>query len=274
MSNTATSSNETAATDAATTAPADGVLDAAAARFDAEKAAQTDASQTAAADKVAADKAAADKVAADKAVADKAAADKAEADRIAAMTPEEKAAHDKKIADEKAKDEKPEGAPEKYEDFVLPEGVKSDGATMEKLTAFAKANNLSQEKAQELVTMGADLVKNNASAQIEALKSASVEWQKQSAADKEFGGDKLDENLSVAKRAIDKFASPELRKLLGEFDPVANPGGTGLGNHPELIRAFFHIGKAISEDSVVTGSARDASAPRSAADILYGNTKK
>jgi hypothetical protein len=52
----------------------------------------------------------------------------------------------------------------------------------------------------------------------------------------------LAENLSVAKKALDAFGSPELRVLLEQ---------SGLGNNPEVIRFMFRAGKAISEDSFV-----------------------
>ena len=45
------------------------------------------------------------------------------------------------------------------------------------------------------------------------------------------------------------FGTPELRDVLNM---------TGLGNHPEIIRAFYRAGKAISEDAFVSGSPRRA----------------
>jgi len=33
---------------------------------------------------------------------------------------------------------------------------------------------------------------------------------------------------------------------------------TGLGNHPEVIRAFYKAGKAISEDRFIPGSPKGA----------------
>ena len=43
--------------------------------------------------------------------------------------------------------------------------------------------------------------------------------------------------------------------------------GTGLGTHPELVKAFVKIGKAMSEDGMVDGSNQGQ---RSAAEVLYG----
>jgi hypothetical protein len=70
-------------------------------------------------------------------------------------------------------------------------------------------------------------------------------WTEQVKTDKEIGGDKLAENLGVARKAIDTFGSPELKALLNS---------TGLGNHPEVVKLAFKVGKAISEDGFVSGS--------------------
>jgi hypothetical protein len=72
----------------------------------------------------------------------------------------------------------------------------------------------------------------------------------------------------VAKKALDAFGTAELRSLLNE---------SGLGNHPEVIRFMFRAGKAISEDSMVTGNKGEArpAGPRSfndLADALYSTS--
>ncbi|MEI6907818.1 peptidase, partial [Klebsiella pneumoniae] len=54
------------------------------------------------------------------------------------------------------------------------------------------------------------------------------------------------------------FGTPELKEYLN---------GTGLGNHPELVKAFIKVGKAMSEDGMVTGK---EGGQRSAAEVLYG----
>jgi hypothetical protein len=42
---------------------------------------------------------------------------------------------------------------------------------------------------------------------------------------------------------------------------------TGLGNHPDLVKTFVKIGKAMSEDGMVDGSNQGQ---LSAAKVLYG----
>ena len=162
-----------------------------------------------------------------------------------------------KTEGEQAKtDEKP-GAPEKYE-FKAPEGQEFSSEVLGKFSEAAKDLNLPQEAAQKLLDKIAPAF---AERQANALEAARVQWESDAKADKEFGGDKLDENLAVAKKALDQFGTPELRTLLNE---------SGLGNHPEIIRVLYRAGKAISEDRIVTGGGGQ-SAPQSVAQRMYPN---
>jgi hypothetical protein len=154
----------------------------------------------------------------------------------------DKAADTKPDAGTKEGD-KPAGAPEKYE-FTVPEGVKLNEAVMGEFEQIAKDLNLPQEAAQKLVDLGARMQSGNAEQVQAAIEAQGEKWAEEAKVDKEFGGDKFDENLSVAKKALDQFGTPELKSLL-----VASK----LGNHPEVLRTFVRIGKAISEDGFVPG---------------------
>lgn len=135
----------------------------------------------------------------------------------------------------------PDGAPETYE-FAAPDGQQFDPAVVEQFADVARELNLTQEAAQKVLDKMAPVI---ASRQAEQVQAAREQWATDAKADKEYGGDKLSENLSMAKKAMDGFATPELRTLLNE---------SGLGNHPEVIRVFVRVGKAMSEDSFVAGS--------------------
>lgn len=134
------------------------------------------------------------------------------------------------------------GAPQQYETFKAPEGLELDPSSLESFTEVAKELNLSQEDAQKVIDKVSPVM---AAKQQEVLTELKTQWVKDTSSDKEFGGDKLTENLGMAKRALDTFGTPELTTLLNE---------TGLGNHPEVIRAFYRAGKAISEDGFVKGT--------------------
>ena len=151
------------------------------------------------------------------------------------------------------------GAPEKYE-FKAPEGKEYDSNLLAAFEAGAKEANLPQDAAQKLLDQMSPKLAERQAEQIVAVRQG---WFDASKSDKEFGGDKLEVNLGIAKKALDTFGSPELNKLLVS---------TGLGNHPELIRMMFKAGKALSEDTVVTGTAPTrGNADR--ASVLYDNTK-
>lgn len=177
--------------------------------------------------------------------------------------------------DDKSKDEPKIKAPEKY-DIKVAEGIKITPEVLTTIEAYARANDLSQESAQALIDMAPQVSKMFASQLVETAKTASANWAEQTRSDKELsnGGDKptLDANLALAAKARDAFASKELLALLGDFDPVKNANGTGLGNHPEIVRLFARLGKSISEDNkLVTGGA--SKTEKTAGEKLYGNTK-
>ncbi|ENE0626758.1 peptidase [Klebsiella pneumoniae] len=155
------------------------------------------------------------------------------------------------------KEQKQEGAPEKYE-FTAAEGVDLDTEALKDFEPVARELNLTNEQAQKLVDAYPKIMAGVQQRQADAWQAQTEEWAATVKADKEIGGDKLTANLGVAQRALDTFGTPELKEYLN---------GTGLGNHPELVKAFIKVGKAMSEDGMVTGK---ESGHRSAAEVLYG----
>jgi hypothetical protein len=162
---------------------------------------------------------------------------------------------------DKSTDDKPAGAPEQYEDFTAPDGVQLDAEVTGDLKALAKELNLPQEQAQKVADLGAKLAQKWQAQQATSLTEASAKWADETRADPEFGGDKLNESLASAKKALTAFGSPKLATLLNE---------SGLGNHPEIIALLARTGKAISEDRIVTGNA--APAPKDAKSF-YSNSQ-
>lgn len=63
---------------------------------------------------------------------------------------------------------------------------------------------------------------------------------------REFG-DAYEQNLTMAQEAAQQFGGDELINLLNE---------TGLGNKPEIIKAFANIARAISNDEVIGSGGR------------------
>ena len=180
-----------------------------------------------------------DTAAAAQAAGDQAAASEAQQQQAAAAgdsKPGTETGGDKSKGDDKAA----QGAPEKYE-FKAPEGAQLNEAVLGAFSEVAKDLNLTQDVAQQILDKVAPMMANQ---QAEAVKNVRTQWLESAKTDQEFGGDKLAANLAVAQKALAQFGTPELKTLLQE---------SGLGNHPEIIRAFYRAGKAISEDGFVAG---------------------
>lgn len=209
-----------------------------------------------------AEKAAAEKAAAEKTAAEKTATDEDEGKpkktALSTDTNDDGGEKDSKTAlstdtDEKDKDgskdkdskkNEDEGAPEKYADFTLPEGMKVDETSLEEFGDIARDLNLSQENAQKLINLEAKRIETAIKAHADSWDGVVSGWLDEAKADKEIGGDKYNNALEVGKGAIKKFGTPALVKALDDL---------GVGNHPEFIRFMYRVGKATGPDETHVG---------------------
>lgn len=178
---------------------------------------------------------------------------KAEADKALAqkdMTPEQKAADDKAredaakgAKDGKDADKDKAGAPDKYEDFKGLEGIEIDPEIMTEAQALFKEAKLPQALAQKFVDVQGKLMAKVAETQSKAWNELTGGWEKSLKVDKEFGGAKYEEHRATANKVIAKFADKE-GKLVEALET------TRMGNHPELFRLLWNIGKAMGEDKL------------------------
>lgn len=152
---------------------------------------------------------------------------------------------------------KPPVVPEKY-DFKLPEGSPLTQAHMDRAAVYAKTLGLTQEKAQELVTRDSEMVKEFVSGQEQEFKRTTEQWRTDVENDKELGGANYKETVALASRAFEQYATPEFKKVLDE---------TGFGNHPELVRTFSKIGKAMDSGRLILGG--NAQGTKSIEEIMY-----
>jgi hypothetical protein len=154
---------------------------------------------------------------------------------------------------------KPEGgAPEKYEDFKVPENVELDADDLAVFSEAAKGMGLSQENAQKLVDFGVKIIQGAEELQNENRNSTLDTWEKEIKADEEYGGDKLGETLDRGRRVVREHGTPELHTLIE---------ASGLGSNPHLLRFLAKIDKALGEDRAVDG--KPAPEKRDAAAALY-----
>ena len=135
---------------------------------------------------------------------------------------------------------KVEGAPTEYE-LKPPEGQTLDEGVLDAFKAAARELNLPNDGAQSILD---HVLPKMAEATQEKLDGMRAEWKELAKNDKEFGGDAFKSNIAIANTAYDRFCSDEMKSLLMK---------SGFADHPEFVRSFFRIGKAISEDTILTG---------------------
>lgn len=159
---------------------------------------------------------------------------------------------------------KPAGAPEKYEDFSIPEGFKVDPVAMEKFNTLAKEANLDQATAQKFISLQTQFMGQVAEAQAAEFREVVGDWLKRAKEDTEYGGQKYEASVEIAKTGLKAFATPELVELMNTFQ---------VGNHPEIIRVFYRIGRAVSEGNMIAGQPK-GSTPTSLAERIFPNVGK
>lgn len=211
---------------------------------------------------------------------------KEEADEKEDDSVEEEESSEEEAPEKEDKEEKEEGkekkkpVPEKYELKISDDTVVTS-EQLKKIETYAKARGFSQEEAQELLDQTDSLVKESVSdlqaQQMAAFEEMSMQkWPEAVKADEEIAGkdgENLNESVEMAKRVVSKFGTKELLNML---DPKSakNPEGLGYGNHPEVVRVFARIGRAMSEDQLIHGNAGTKPKKKTIAQKIYGPKKE
>lgn len=181
-------------------------------------------------------------------------------------TEEAKAAADntqEKTAEAKSEQTQGESKEEqKPIELKVPEGSHLTKAEVDEIVSFAKEQGLSQEAAQKLLEREHGAVDKFKTENMKQFEQKREEWWKEVESDKELGGDNFKQTAENARRALEKFAPESLRNFLAE---------SPYGNHPDLIRLFNNIGKAMRDDSLVLSGTQSAPA-KSPVEILYDKT--
>ena len=150
-------------------------------------------------------------------------------------------------------------APEKYE-LTVPEGFQLEPETTAEFEAIAREFDLDNDQANKLVPLGVKLAQRIQTQQAEAHQTQVAQWADAVRNDKEMGGANFDATVNTAKKALDRFGTPELKTLMDT---------SGFGNHPEIVRAFHRIGLAIADDKFVNAPSGGGTSGKSAASVLF-----
>ncbi len=142
---------------------------------------------------------------------------------------------------------KTEGAPEKYEAFKLPEGIKLEGPQLEEATKLFRDLGLPQTAAQQLVDYHAAQMKAITDATTNTMTQMRSDWQAAVKADPEIGS-KLPQVKVEVSRALDALGDPA---LVTQFKAAMDL--TGVGDNPAFIKAFYRMAQAVNEGKHVAG---------------------
>ncbi|WP_119169031.1 hypothetical protein [Algihabitans albus] len=149
---------------------------------------------------------------------------------------------------------------------VMPDGGVPAGLDAERLEAFkplARELKLSNAQAQKLVDLHARALKQGTDLLMQRHAETVEDWTRQTRADPEIGGDKLEETLRLGNAAVQHAFDAPTIELLKHF---------GLLNHPGFIRGLRGFGRIVSDDHFVESSG--TAAPRSRAERMYPDMPK
>lgn len=146
------------------------------------------------------------------------------------------------VTDDIPKPKDAPGAPSEYEFKPPPEGqTPFEESVMDAFKTSVRELNLTNDGAQSILDGVLPAMEEAAKEKLDGMRA---EWKELSRTDKEFGGDAFKTSCQIANTALDRFCSAEMQSLLIE---------SGFADHPEFVRAFVRIGKAISEDTILAG---------------------
>lgn len=170
-----------------------------------------------------------------------------------------------KVDAEKPKPAETTAEPEKLT-LKLSKDSLLDSAYLAKIEAEAKAEGLSGDQAQARLVRDENLRKSFVDQQVETFKKQTEDWRAACESDPEIGGKAYKENIEAAHRALNRYAPDAFKKELDR---------TGFGNHPDLVRTFMRVGKAMAEDKLVTEGKAGTSqkSKKSTTEKLYPNMK-
>jgi hypothetical protein len=158
----------------------------------------------------------------------------------------------KKEGEEGKKDDKAtKGAPEKYEDYKVPDGFTLDPEVKTKADTLFKDLGLTQEGAQKAVDLYRELTTEAFQAPFKAYQDTVADWLKQAQDHPDLRG-KLGPGQEVNVRIAKMLDSVPDQKLASDFREAMDI--TGVGNHPAFIRLMDHFAKQLTEGTHVAGN--------------------
>lgn len=146
-------------------------------------------------------------------------------------------------------------------ELKLSEDSPLDKSAIDEISKFAEENGLSKSQAQKIIEHQEKTVRDYTESAKARFNEQTEAWVNDIREDKELGGENFEKSVELASRVFKKYAEPEFVQALQE---------SGWGNHPELVRVFTRIGKAMANDEKVDGR-QHGSQPKTYEEVFYGN---
>lgn len=146
-------------------------------------------------------------------------------------------------------------------ELKLPEGFVVDAPGLDGFKTLALEAGLDSPKAQKILDHYISFESQRADAAAKAAVEQDAKWAAELKVDPEIGGDKWNESLVQARKGL-KHVGVEVAQVLRD---------AGLGNNPQLVRAFVKLGRSLAEDSVSGSSPAAGTKPPAAQlhELLY-----
>ena len=149
-------------------------------------------------------------------------------------------------------------------ELKLPDRVRAEKSFQDLQSNFkdsAHLAGLTKSQAEKLFELQVDSsmkglekqLQDNARAREGAEKALQDEW-----------GDDYKPNLQMALRAVNKFMTPELVKVLDK---------NGLSNNPAMVKAFHAIYKEFGDDTFISSDGKRAYTGKATGQLSYGKDK-
>lgn len=158
------------------------------------------------------------------------------------------------------------------EKITFPEGFAKDETFFDDFKNIAAEANLTGPVAQKLVDLAAKQAKAVNDTLLAQWEKQQQDWQAEIKADKEVGGDKLNQVLQTFSKVANdpELSDPKFREALTY---------TGAGNHPAVVKTLARWAKALTEGGPIRGNPpqRDAQGnavtqrPLSIGEAFYPN---
>lgn len=151
--------------------------------------------------------------------------------------------------------------PSGYKDFTLPQGFVQDDEAIAQFKGIAKQSNLSQEQAQQMVNLYADLQAKQQAQYTRGVMELNAKWADELKSDRDIGGAKLKTAKERVNAALRKYGSDQFIAEIGQFN---------LGNWPSLFKFIHKMSLVADREDVMPRVNRGGSMKNSLAAMFPG----